>query len=156
MYIIFSLGNITFLTLLNQRRQSSPPHLNVRSDHASENGNAKKRRGEDVVCIRTQKVDPLFIAQPPPLDSPMSQTTVSSPLVLPEHDHDSINNHNIGFKFPRGRVSLHKKGIRNGPKALKPVPVIIRCKSCSRVKLLHFYCCSGDRGNTGEQNSSSS
>ncbi|GMP58689.1 hypothetical protein CsSME_00022272 [Camellia sinensis var. sinensis] len=43
------------------------------------------------------------IAQPPPLNPPMSQTTVSSPLVLPEHDHDSINN-NIGFQFPRGRI----------------------------------------------------
>ncbi|CAL9752939.1 unnamed protein product [Musa acuminata subsp. burmannicoides] len=25
-------------------------------------------------------------------------------------------------------VSRHKKGLRNGPKALKPVPVIVRCK----------------------------
>lgn len=26
------------------------------------------------------------------------------------------------------QVSRHKRGIRNGPKALKPVPVIVRCK----------------------------
>ncbi|OAY80859.1 hypothetical protein ACMD2_01092 [Ananas comosus] len=49
---------------------------------------------------------------------------------------------------PKKKVSRHKKGLRNGPKALKPVPVIIRCKSCGRVKLPHFYCCSGDRGNS--------
>ncbi|KAK2984293.1 hypothetical protein RJ640_003852 [Escallonia rubra] len=44
----------------------------------------------------------------------------------------------------------HKKGIRNGPKALKPTPVIIRCKVCGRVKLPHFFCCSGIR-DTDEQ-----
>ncbi|OAY62785.1 uncharacterized protein LOC109712744 [Ananas comosus] len=49
---------------------------------------------------------------------------------------------------PKKKVSRHKKGLRNGPKALKPVPVIIRCKSCGRVKLPHFYCCSGDRGSS--------
>lgn len=26
------------------------------------------------------------------------------------------------------QVSRHKRGIRNGPKALKPTPVIVRCK----------------------------
>ncbi|WOH12604.1 hypothetical protein DCAR_0832110 [Daucus carota subsp. sativus] len=49
-------------------------------------------------------------------------------------------------------VSRHKRGIRNGPKALKPIPVIIRCKACGRVKLPHFFCCSGERGNPGAQN----
>ncbi|CAH2066370.1 unnamed protein product [Thlaspi arvense] len=43
---------------------------------------------------------------------------------------------------PKKKVSKHKRGIRNGPKALKPTPVIIRCRSCGRVKLPHFYCCS--------------
>ncbi|KAL4195632.1 hypothetical protein AMTRI_Chr05g74220 [Amborella trichopoda] len=47
---------------------------------------------------------------------------------------------------PKKKVTPHKKRIRNGPKALKPVPVIMRCKSCGRVKLPHFFCCSGDRG----------
>ncbi|KAM5569520.1 hypothetical protein ABKV19_016840 [Rosa sericea] len=49
------------------------------------------------------------------------------------------------------QTTPHKRGIRNGPKALKPVPVIIRCRSCGRVKLPHYYCCSGHRGNTGER-----
>lgn len=26
------------------------------------------------------------------------------------------------------QVSKYKKGLRNGPKALKPVPVIVRCR----------------------------
>jgi hypothetical protein len=26
------------------------------------------------------------------------------------------------------QTSPHKRGIRNGPKALKPIPVIVRCK----------------------------
>ncbi|KAH7300461.1 hypothetical protein KP509_24G063500 [Ceratopteris richardii] len=46
---------------------------------------------------------------------------------------------------PKRKVSRSKKGIRNGPKALKPQPVIVRCKVCGRVKLPHFYCCSGER-----------
>eukprot|EP01018_Ginkgo_biloba_P010882 Gb_17105 [translate_table: standard] len=29
---------------------------------------------------------------------------------------------------PKRKVTPHRKGIRNGPKALKPAPVIIRCK----------------------------
>ncbi|KAL2656049.1 hypothetical protein AAZV13_04G099700 [Glycine max] len=28
------------------------------------------------------------------------------------------------------QVSPHKRGIRNGPKALKPIPVIVLCKFC--------------------------
>ncbi|KAH7833655.1 hypothetical protein Vadar_008479 [Vaccinium darrowii] len=111
-------------------------------------------------------------AQPPPLDVSMSPVAVTGPFVLPEHGRDSeYSNGNVGFEFPsftfgggsmelmavpKKKVSPHKRGIRNGPKALKPVPVIVRCKSCGRVKLPHFYCCSGDRGNTGEPNSSSS
>ncbi|XWS34132.1 hypothetical protein CRYUN_Cryun21dG0013900 [Craigia yunnanensis] len=106
---------------------------------------------------------------PPPLDAPISQPTASQPLVLPESDQipDSNINSDTGFGFgfpsfhfggsmelmavPKKKVSRHKRGIRNGPKALKPVPVIIRCKSCGRVKLPHFFCCSGDRGETSEQ-----
>ncbi|KAL5559877.1 hypothetical protein UlMin_036088 [Ulmus minor] len=55
---------------------------------------------------------------------------------------------------PKRKTSPHKRGIRNGPKALKPTPVIVRCKCCGRVKLPHFYCCSGDRGSTVEPNDS--
>ncbi|XP_049403858.1 uncharacterized protein LOC125867407 [Solanum stenotomum] len=103
---------------------------------------------------------------PPPLDSTIYLQTASSPsLVLPEHD----NNNNIGFMVPNSpflggsmelmavpkkKVSPHKRGIRNGPKALKPVPVITRCKVCSRVKLPHFFCCSGIK--PGDENSSNS
>ncbi|XP_074587673.1 uncharacterized protein LOC141843521 [Curcuma longa] len=53
---------------------------------------------------------------------------------------------------PKKKVSPHKRGLRNGPKALKPVPVIVRCKSCGRVKLPHYYCCSGDKGNNETTN----
>ncbi|XP_022725229.1 uncharacterized protein LOC111281804 [Durio zibethinus] len=113
-------------------------------------------------------------ALPPPLDAPISQPTASQPLVLPESDQilDSNSENDVGFGFglpsfhfggsmelmavPKKKVSRHKRGIRNGPKALKPVPVIIRCKSCGRVKLPHFFCCGGDRGQTSEQGDSSS
>lgn len=103
-----------------------------------------------------------------PLDCLVDYSVASPPTVLPEFDHDhsgSTNQKIIGFGFPissfggsmelmavpKKKVSPHKRGIRNGPKALKPTPVIIRCKSCGRVKLPHFYCCSGDRGNAGKQ-----
>ncbi|KAH0462562.1 hypothetical protein IEQ34_010137 [Dendrobium chrysotoxum] len=33
---------------------------------------------------------------------------------------------------PKKKVSPHKKGLRNGPRALKPVPVIVRCKCWKR------------------------
>ncbi|XP_050274243.1 uncharacterized protein LOC126717070 [Quercus robur] len=56
---------------------------------------------------------------------------------------------------PERKVSPHKRDIRNGPKALKPTSVIIRCMRCGRVKLPHFYCCSGKREVVGEQNESS-
>ncbi|KAG2538188.1 hypothetical protein PVAP13_9NG313200 [Panicum virgatum] len=29
---------------------------------------------------------------------------------------------------PKKKVSKYKKGLRNGPKALKPIPVIVRCR----------------------------
>uniref|UniRef100_A0A0D6R6Y4 Large ribosomal subunit protein bL32m n=1 Tax=Araucaria cunninghamii TaxID=56994 RepID=A0A0D6R6Y4_ARACU len=48
---------------------------------------------------------------------------------------------------PKRKVTPSRKRIRNAPKALKPAPVIIRCKSCGRVKLPHFFCCTGDKIN---------
>ncbi|RCV42985.1 hypothetical protein SETIT_9G259800v2 [Setaria italica] len=54
---------------------------------------------------------------------------------------------------PKKKVSKYKKGLRNGPKALKPVPVIVRCRCCGRVKLPHFYCCRGERGNPDSSSS---
>ncbi|KAG6708577.1 hypothetical protein I3842_06G087800 [Carya illinoinensis] len=110
-----------------------------------------------------------IMAFPPPLEGVVDRGVTSQPFVLPEFyrdrdDDDNINS--IGFEFPnftsagsmelmavpKRKVSPHKRGIRNGPKALKPIPVIIRCKGCGRVKLPHFYCCSGNRGSVDEQN----
>ncbi|XP_009365399.2 uncharacterized protein LOC103955248 [Pyrus x bretschneideri] len=109
-------------------------------------------------------------AMPPPMGGAMPQPNISPPpLVLPESDRDTEDNNNIGFGFPsflfgesmelmavpKRKTSPHKRGIRNGPKALKPVPVIVRCRACGRVKLPHFYCCSG-RENAGEHDGSTS
>ncbi|XP_068333908.1 uncharacterized protein [Pyrus communis] len=109
-------------------------------------------------------------AMPPPMGGAMPQPNISPPpLVLPESDRDTEDNNNIGFGFPsflfggsmelmavpKRKTSPHKRGIRNGPKALKPVPVIVRCRACGRVKLPHFYCCSG-RENAGEHDGSRS
>ncbi|KAE8666049.1 hypothetical protein F3Y22_tig00112517pilonHSYRG00017 [Hibiscus syriacus] len=108
----------------------------------------------------------------PSLDDSFTHPAPSQQLVLPESDRLSDRNSNtfgFGFGFssfpfggsmelmavPKRKVSRHKRGIRNGPKALKPVPVIVRCKSCGRVKLPHFFCCSGDRGQNSEQGHSS-
>ncbi|XP_050237632.1 uncharacterized protein LOC126687215 [Mercurialis annua] len=94
---------------------------------------------------------------------PMQLVIAPPQMVLPEFNP---NSNDLGFGFssffsggsmelmavPKRKVSPHKRGIRNGPKALKPTPVIVRCRSCGRVKLPHFYCCSGEREKTGEPN----
>ncbi|KAK4769764.1 hypothetical protein SAY87_030296 [Trapa incisa] len=103
-------------------------------------------------------------ARPPLFDAIISPLSATSPsFVLPESDRVP-ERHDIGFPnfgdggsmelmaVPKKKTTPHKKGIRNGPKALKPVPVIIRCRSCGRVKLPHFYCCSGLMSKTNEQN----
>ncbi|KAG7586420.1 Ribosomal protein L32p [Arabidopsis thaliana x Arabidopsis arenosa] len=108
----------------------------------------------------------------PPLNGAIDRSTASPPLVLPEFYQDQLdssiddNNFRFGspsFSFggsmelmavPKKKISKHKRGIRNGPKALKPTPVIIRCRSCGRVKLPHFYCCSGERVIPEEQSNS--
>ncbi|XP_057856455.1 uncharacterized protein LOC131065836 [Cryptomeria japonica] len=51
---------------------------------------------------------------------------------------------------PKRKVTHSRKRIRNAPKALKPAPLIMRCKSCGRVKLPHFFCCTGDKINDGD------
>ncbi|GLT27826.1 hypothetical protein SLA2020_027970 [Shorea laevis] len=112
------------------------------------------------------------IVLPMPLDCPVGQPTTPKPFNFPEidgrPDKNTSNVNGIGFPSfsfsgslelltePKRKTTPHKRGIRNGPKALKPVPVIIRCKSCGRVKLPHFYCCSGNRGATGERSGGSS
>ncbi|KAK1423150.1 hypothetical protein QVD17_18445 [Tagetes erecta] len=105
------------------------------------------------------------IPQPSPLDSTISQSTVSPPLTLPEIDRNDLPVYNaFGSAFngsmelmavPKKKTSPHKRGIRNGPKALKPIPVIIRCKVCGRVKLPHFFCCSGLRDTDAPNGSTS-
>ncbi|KAL0421031.1 UNVERIFIED_CONTAM: hypothetical protein Slati_3126000 [Sesamum latifolium] len=100
------------------------------------------------------------LAQPVPLDTAITHqiNTAFPPLVLPEnHEYKDTgaNFPNLPFlggamelmAVPKKKVTPHKRGIRNGPKALKPVPVIIRCKVCGRVKLPHFFCCSGIKQN---------
>ncbi|CAK7322581.1 unnamed protein product [Dovyalis caffra] len=105
----------------------------------------------------------------PPLDVALESSIASPHFTLPEFDanQDTSNNaSDLGFGLPgfsvggsmelmavpKKKTTPHKRGIRNGPKALKPTPVIIRCKTCGQVKLPHFYCCSGDRGDNGERN----
>ncbi|GAB4829113.1 hypothetical protein Ancab_018776 [Ancistrocladus abbreviatus] len=106
------------------------------------------------------------LALPAPLSTAID-LPVAPPLTLPEaglSDDRSIEFQLPSSVFcgsmelmavPKKKVSPHKRGIRNGPKALKPTPVIIRCKSCGRVKLPHFYCCGGRREETGERRDSS-
>ncbi|CAA7013904.1 unnamed protein product [Microthlaspi erraticum] len=107
-------------------------------------------------------------AMPSPFNSVIDRPIAMPPLVSPEFDQNqpgSIDEKSLGFGLPsfafsgsmelmavpKKKTSKHKRGIRNGPKALKPVPVIIRCRSCGRVKLPHFFCCSGERVNPTEQ-----
>ncbi|KAF8390156.1 hypothetical protein HHK36_024678 [Tetracentron sinense] len=80
-------------------------------------------------------------ALPAPLDRAFERTA-DSPFLLPEFNRDSEKTFEIkvpSFSFggsmelmavPKKKVSRHKRGIRNGPKALKPIPVIIRCRLC--------------------------
>ncbi|KAL7091370.1 hypothetical protein ACP275_12G101300 [Erythranthe tilingii] len=106
------------------------------------------------------------LAQPAPLETAITHriNTTSPPLALPEN-HDDKNTRvefpNLPYfggamelmAVPKRKTTPHKRGIRNGPKALKPIPVIVRCKACGRVKLPHFFCCSGIKQNPEENNS---
>ncbi|PWA96974.1 ribosomal protein L32p, Zinc-binding ribosomal protein [Artemisia annua] len=118
-------------------------------------------------CIHTF-YQPLAPPQPAALDVPISHSAASPPLFFPETERglDSIiNGFGSGFHIgsgsmelmavPKKKTSPHKRGIRNGPKALKPIPVIIRCKVCGRVKLPHFFCCSGLRDTDAPNGSTS-
>ncbi|RDX74373.1 hypothetical protein CR513_45893, partial [Mucuna pruriens] len=100
------------------------------------------------------------VPQPPPLAGSIDVGVWSPQPVLPEFSSPSFS---FGgsmelMAVPKRKVSRHKRGIRNGPKALKPIPVIVLCKSCGRVRLPHFFCCGGKpiQGNAGEQNGSTS
>ncbi|XP_010477823.1 PREDICTED: uncharacterized protein LOC104756867 [Camelina sativa] len=110
-------------------------------------------------------------AMPSPMNGAFDRPISTPPLVLPEFDQNqpgSIDEKCFGFgdpsfeiggsmelmAVPKKKISKSRRGIRNGPKALKPVPVIICCRSCGRVKLPHFFCCSGERANPTEQGNS--
>ncbi|MED6170346.1 hypothetical protein PIB30_030062 [Stylosanthes scabra] len=87
------------------------------------------------------------VAQSPPLAGIVDNGAPSSQPLLPEFS-SSISYLDGSLELmavPKKKISKHKRGIRNGPKALKPTPVIVLCKSCGRVKRPHFYCCGGER-----------
>ncbi|CAJ2652496.1 uncharacterized protein LOC123881808 [Trifolium pratense] len=96
------------------------------------------------------------VPQSPPLAGSIDHGIQSVQPVLPEFSSPSFS---FGgsmelMAVPKRKTSPHKRGIRNGPKALKPVPVLVLCKGCGRVRLPHFYCCSGkpNQENNGGQN----
>ncbi|GJP31355.1 hypothetical protein CLOM_g11997 [Closterium sp. NIES-68] len=76
----------------------------------------------------------------------------SGPSVLPPTESRSTPDDANQFAVmavPKRKVTPSRKGIRNGPKALKAVPVVVRCLSCGVVKLQHQFCCrDGDRYRT--------
>ncbi|XP_020216180.1 uncharacterized protein LOC109799933 [Cajanus cajan] len=96
----------------------------------------------------------------PPLAASIDVGLRSTQPLLPEFSSPifSFGGSMELMAVPKRKVSPHKRGIRNGPKALKPIPVIVLCKSCGRVRLPHFFCCGGkpNKGDTGEQNGSTS
>ncbi|AES59745.2 putative ribosomal protein L32p [Medicago truncatula] len=96
------------------------------------------------------------VPQSPPLAGSIDHGIQSLKPVLPEFCSPTFS---FGgsmelMAVPKRKTSPHKRGIRNGPKALKPVPVLVLCKGCGRVRLPHFYCCSGkpNQENTGGEN----
>nr|ACU20565.1 unknown [Glycine max] len=100
------------------------------------------------------------VPQSPPLAGSIDLGVRSPQPVLPEFSPPSFSYGSSMelMAVPKRKVSPHKRGIRNGPKALKPIPVIVLCKSCGRARLPHFFCCGGkpNQGYTGEQKGSTS
>ncbi|KAL5218617.1 hypothetical protein ABZP36_019301 [Zizania latifolia] len=105
-----------------------------------------RRAAAAAVAPRLPSGFPLLPTPPP---APLAE---SQSLVLPGLGAAVSDSMEL-MAVPKKKVSKYKKGLRNGPKALKPVPVIVRCRCCGRVKLPHFYCCSGERGNSGDSSS---
>nr|XP_029119386.1 uncharacterized protein LOC105041766 isoform X2 [Elaeis guineensis] len=58
------------------------------------------------------------------LENPFAQ---APPPAAPSLPNFSFGGAMELMAVPKKKVSRHKKGLRNGPKALKPVPVIVRC-----------------------------
>ncbi|GAU22482.1 hypothetical protein TSUD_296010 [Trifolium subterraneum] len=70
------------------------------------------------------------VPQSPPLAGSIDHGIQSVQPVLPEFSSPSFS---FGgsmelMAVPKRKTSPHKRGIRNGPKALKPVPVLVLCK----------------------------
>ncbi|KNA18820.1 hypothetical protein SOVF_066860 [Spinacia oleracea] len=110
-------------------------------------------------CLHTVRRFTHAFALPPSFANSIDPIS-SPPSILPEDDSSfscEFPESAIGSGFmdlmavPKKKISKYKRGLRNGPKALKPTPVIVRCKSCGRVKLPHFYCCSGRVEDSGER-----
>ncbi|RYR64451.1 hypothetical protein Ahy_A03g010560 isoform B [Arachis hypogaea] len=69
------------------------------------------------------------VAQSPPLAGIIDNGVQSSQSVLPEFSSQSsyLGGSLELMAVPKKKISKHKRGIRNGPKALKPTPVIVLC-----------------------------
>ncbi|MED6183088.1 hypothetical protein PIB30_034829 [Stylosanthes scabra] len=77
------------------------------------------------------------VAQSPPLAGIIDNGVQSSQPVLPELSSPSsyLGGSMELMAVPKKRISKHKRGIRNGPKALKPTPVIVLCKTKVAMQL---------------------
>ncbi|XP_054825110.1 uncharacterized protein LOC129322764 isoform X2 [Prosopis cineraria] len=80
-------------------------------------------------------------AQPPPLAGIINHEVSSPQFVLPEFSFPSFSFAGSMelMAVPKKKVSPHKRGIRNGPKALKPIPVIVRCRFCALDPPVAFW-----------------
>ncbi|KAL6649291.1 hypothetical protein ACP70R_013515 [Stipagrostis hirtigluma subsp. patula] len=66
-----------------------------------------------------------LLPSPPPAALPEAQSFVVPSLVAGPGAGAAMEL----MAVPKKKVSKYKKGLRNGPKALKPVPVIVRCRN---------------------------
>ncbi|XP_022641853.1 uncharacterized protein LOC106774000 isoform X2 [Vigna radiata var. radiata] len=82
------------------------------------------------------------VPQSPPLSGSIDFGVQSPQPVLPEFSSPSFS---FGGSMelmgvPNHKVSRHKRGIRNGPKALKPIPVIVLCNLESNGTFYFIAC----------------
>ncbi|KAL6883457.1 hypothetical protein ACP4OV_010871 [Aristida adscensionis] len=119
-------------------------------------------------CLRRAAAAAAVPRMPCGIPAPLPAPPPAPAAVVPEAPAVALPARGAAMELmavPKKKVSKYKKGLRNGPKALKPVPVIVRCRGrhvpllnimrrcCGRVKLPHFYCCSGERGNPDSSSS---
>ncbi|XP_026409630.1 uncharacterized protein LOC113304702 isoform X2 [Papaver somniferum] len=95
--------------------------------------NAMGSLGCRLSCIRCVH------AAPAPLENAMARP-IENQFVFPGCDREvesddriEVPTFGIGgsmelMAVPKKKISKFRRGIRNGPKALKPIPVIIRCR----------------------------